>query len=296
MSAYERIDIRRFSKSLIDRAKGRNYWARSRRTQVRIPVTLELETGVLVQATLNDLSDSGFRMASQTLLHVGQRFRMQMPERTVECELRWAEGLEAAGVFAENGEFPSWPVDPEEHPNDRGPRRVLQSKGFAVLDDGTTFGLTVVDLSYDGCKIEPGIALFPGLKLKVSIAGVGGVVEAVVRWFEDGKAGLRFAADDAPAKPEIPRRFERHEISAEISLRRAGRSHYRSRIINLTPTGCKVEFVERPKTDETLWVRFEGLEPLRAYVRWVEGFFGGLEFARPIHPAVFDLLISRLKS
>ena len=46
--------------------------------------------------------------------------------------------------------------------------------------------------------------------------------------------------------------------------------------------------------DEIVWVKFEGLEALEAMVCWVDGFAAGLEFQRPVHPAVFDVLLQRL--
>jgi hypothetical protein len=59
--------------------------------------------------------------------------------------------------------------------------------------------------------------------------------------------------------------------------------------------GCKVEFVERPEVEENVWVRFEGLEPIEARVCWLKGRCAGLEFSRPIHPAVFELVAERLR-
>ena len=43
------------------------------------------------------------------------------------------------------------------------------------------------------------------------------------------------------------------------------------------------------------WVKVEGLEALEASVCWVEDFSAGIEFARPIHSAVFEMLVSRLR-
>jgi hypothetical protein len=52
--------------------------------------------------------------------------------------------------------------------------------------------------------------------------------------------------------------------------------------------------VERPSEGERVLIRFEGLEALEAEVCWVEGFTAGVKFERPMHPAVFELLIERL--
>ncbi|WP_458389094.1 PilZ domain-containing protein [Sphingomonas sp. F9_3S_D5_B_2] len=179
--------------------------------------------------------------------------------------------------------------------SDRQPRRAVQLSGFGALDDGTTFGVTVLDLSYDGCKVQTSLALMPGIKLKVSMLGLGSALDATVRWYRDGRAGLEFKAEEAAQTAHAPRQEERVELAGHLSLRRLGRQHYQARLFDLTSTGCKVEFVERPKEGEVLWAKFDGLEPMEATVRWVDGYYGGLEFVRPIYAAVFDLLLRKLQ-
>jgi hypothetical protein len=90
------------------------------------------------------------------------------------------------------------------------------------------------------------------------------------------------------------RRSDRVSLNAVVSLRRAGQLNYRVRVFDASLHGCRVEFVERPKLDEQLWVKFEGLHAVEAEVCWVDGFAAGLNFVQPIHPAVFDALIASL--
>jgi hypothetical protein len=45
-----------------------------------------------------------------------------------------------------------------------------------------------------------------------------------------------------------------------------------------------------------VWAKLDGFDSIEATVRWVDGFYGGLEFVRPIYPSVFDLLLARLKA
>jgi hypothetical protein len=52
--------------------------------------------------------------------------------------------------------------------------------------------------------------------------------------------------------------------------------------------------VERLRLGEGVWIKFEGIEPQHATVFWVEPPAAGLQFDRPMHPAVFDSLIRRL--
>jgi hypothetical protein len=77
-------------------------------------------------------------------------------------------------------------------------------------------------------------------------------------------------------------------------LRRAGHRGYRVKIFDVSPHGCKAEFVERPELDEHVWVKFDGLDSIEAMVCWVRGFDVGLEFENPIHPAVFSMVVARL--
>lgn len=176
----------------------------------------------------------------------------------------------------------------------REPRRPVTLPGFALLEDGTTVTVAIVDLSYDGCKVEIPVALLPEAKVRLSVSRLG-ALDATVRWSKDGHAGLRFRHDDIPARSQSPRKEIRLELSADISLRRTGRQHYQARVFDLSRTGCKLEFVEQPKVGETLWVKFDGLESVEAEVRWVEGFRGGVEFKQAIYPAVFELLLARLR-
>lgn len=96
------------------------------------------------------------------------------------------------------------------------------------------------------------------------------------------------------ASNPTPRKSARVGLEAEVSLRRSGHTNYRANVHDVSQEGCKVEFVERPLLDEIVWVKFEGLEALEAMVCWIDGFAVGLEFQRPVHPAVFEVLLQRL--
>ena len=84
--------------------------------------------------------------------------------------------------------------------------------------------------------------------------------------------------------------------ASSIATPRKSRGHrgYRVKIFDLSIHGCKAEFIERPKLDELVWVKLEGLDALEAMVCWVRGFEVGLEFESPMHPAVFDMMVARL--
>ena len=99
-----------------------------------------------------------------------------------------------------------------------------------------------------------------------------------------------------PQRQPLPRRSLRVALHAEIILRRAGQNNYRVQVYDVSPEGCKIEFVERPNLDERLWVKFDGLEAMESLVCWVRGAKAGLEFSRPIYAPVYDMLLRRLNA
>ena len=90
-----------------------------------------------------------------------------------------------------------------------------------------------------------------------------------------------------------PRKSDRVQINAMVKLRRRGHHNFTVKAYDLSPEGGKLEFMERPELGETVWVKFEGLELLQAKVCWIENLCVGVEFERPLHPAVFQTLGSR---
>lgn len=176
----------------------------------------------------------------------------------------------------------------------RPPRRKVELKGLGLLADGTCFSFSVLDMSYDGCSIEAEVALLPGVTFQMSVLGFRGAINALVRWHRDGRSGIEFRGEQGADRKQTPRAHDRRAIAGSASLRRMGRKEYQTRLFDLTPNGCKVEFIERPRPGELLWVKLDGLSNVEAAVRWVDGFYGGVEFVRPLHGAIFDSLIGRL--
>jgi PilZ domain len=168
-------------------------------------------------------------------------------------------------------------------------------RGFAERENGSTVEIRMLDLSYEGCGIECAVALDEGEALKLTVMRRG-IIEARVRWYKGGRAGLVFESDEAARKTYSPRRFERFALTADISMRRLGKLNYRVRVFDISPEGCKVELIDKPRLQEHVLVKLDGIEALEAEVCWLEGICAGLKFARPVHPAVFDLLLERLKA
>lgn len=179
-------------------------------------------------------------------------------------------------------------------PVDRRERRQVSLRALAIREDGSTAEILLLDLSYEGCGIETSVDLRVGEAIKLSVLRRG-VIDAHVRWYEKGRAGLTFEPEKDAAKKHWPRQNERISLAADVSLRRLGQNSYRVRVNDLSPNGCKVDLVEQPRISEHMLLKFEGLEVLDSEVCWVEGYVAGLRFEKPMHPAVFDLLLQRLR-
>ena len=97
-----------------------------------------------------------------------------------------------------------------------------------------------------------------------------------------------------PSDMGQPRKSPRVALDAEVLVRRSSGRNYRVRVFDLSPHGCKVEFVERPSLDERTWIKIDGLDALEGLVCWTEGFIAGIDFVRPMHAAVFEHVVKRL--
>jgi hypothetical protein len=190
-----------------------------------------------------------------------------------------------ARIFAETG----------ARPLARRERRPLNQAASATRGDGSVVNLTVVDLSNDGCGILSTVNLSIDERLELAVAGRG-KTPAIVRWVDGDRAGLSFATDGEAVPDETPRQHARVSVDGEVSMRRAGKLSFRVHIYDLSPDGCKAEFVERPEMGEQLWIKFDGMEALEAKVCWIGGPKAGLKFARPLYAAVFDLLLGKMRA
>jgi hypothetical protein len=180
-------------------------------------------------------------------------------------------------------------------PVERRERRPVAMIGYALREDGSSVEVMVLDLSYEGCGIESPVPLKSGEPLTLSVLRRG-AISCQVRWYANGKAGLVFDPEPAAVRQKHPRKSQRVAIDAEVSMRRLGKINYRVRLFDASRDGCKVELVEKPRIGEHVLVKMPALEALDSEVCWTEGFTAGLRFEKPIHPAVFDLLLERLKA
>lgn len=84
------------------------------------------------------------------------------------------------------------------------------------------------------------------------------------------------------------------QIVGRARVRREGLNSYEVSLFDISPHGCRLEFVDRPNVDERIFIKLDTLEQLAANVCWVEGTMAGVQFEKPIHPAVFELLLARI--
>jgi hypothetical protein len=98
-------------------------------------------------------------------------------------------------------------------------------------------------------------------------------------------------ADEPPSR----RRAERNGVEGQISMRRLGSFGFELPVRDISTAGCKVELVEQVCASDSVITRLPGLEPFGATVVWSDDRTAGVRFNRPIHPAVFELLLERLR-
>ena len=180
-----------------------------------------------------------------------------------------------------------------QRPMERRERRPVALTGHAITADGSIIGIKVTDLSYDGCGIAVAQPLEPGAPIRLSVLRRG-MIDGHVRWCSGGKAGIVFKADATPAGEGATPRGERFTLIGDVTMRRLGKHNFAVTIFDASRTGCRVEYIEKPEIGERVRITFKGLQPLDARVCWVDCGFAGVEFERPIHPAVFDMVLARL--
>lgn len=176
----------------------------------------------------------------------------------------------------------------------RNHRRLMDLRGYARLRDGEPFAVKLVDLSFDGCKVETALALLPGTQVTLCLGGLGNL-DGDVRWCSGGYAGLCFGQVEQESRRESRRREKRIKLDAQVYLRHADGASYPTRIFDFSKTGCRIEFLKRITVGARLRVRFEGWHALEADLRWLDQFQGGVEFAKFIEPPIFQVLEAYLK-
>lgn len=101
--------------------------------------------------------------------------------------------------------------------------------------------------------------------------------------------------DDRSAPERKGRKSERVPIELGAGLRQRGGSGVSIQIVDLSISGFRASthLCLHPGTD--VWLRLPGLEAYQAKVAWTKGQYVGCAFERPLHPAVLDMIVRRIR-
>jgi PilZ domain len=102
-------------------------------------------------------------------------------------------------------------------------------------------------------------------------------------------------AEEPSAAADERRRHRRVAAGSGIMVRRIGASHVEVELKDISAAGCRVVMPEPAPVGDPVIARMPQLEPLGARVCWTEGAETGVQFLRTLHPAVFDMMIARLR-
>lgn len=90
------------------------------------------------------------------------------------------------------------------------------------------------------------------------------------------------------------RKADRVQMRADIDIRRPGDHRYRAPILDFSPEGCRIEVPVYVEPGDSVFLSLPGLETIEGKVRWVKEWLVGVEFNRPLYPAVFDMMKDRM--
>ena len=91
------------------------------------------------------------------------------------------------------------------------------------------------------------------------------------------------------------RRSDRFAGGAPIHARRIPGTNFEVPLDNISAGGCRIETLEECEEGDDIIARLPHLEPMGARIRWTLGRVAGLQFVRPLHPAVFNALLEQLR-
>jgi hypothetical protein len=87
------------------------------------------------------------------------------------------------------------------------------------------------------------------------------------------------------------RRAERVATDLPAGVRERGRSGIAIEVVDFSTHGCRIEFAGELIVGTHAWLKLPQLESWHARVAWMSDGQAGLDFVRPLHPAVADRVI-----
>ena len=99
------------------------------------------------------------------------------------------------------------------------------------------------------------------------------------------------------ARPQVRRKSERLPLNASAVVKRyqSGR-RIRAQLCDLSDVGCKMISQEAVGMGTQLLIKMPGLEFWTATVAWRQGEVAGLQFQKPLHPAVVEHLAKHFEA
>jgi hypothetical protein len=120
-----------------------------------------------------------------------------------------------------------------------------------------------------------------------------------MRMMRDRAIGFR-QSGDRTANPWLTpnwagdrRRIRRLPCTTGAAFRQSQRKPIDVGIANLSTHGCTVKSAESQEIGARCWIILPTLESWSARVAWTDGELFGLEFSRPLHRAVAEMIVRR---
>jgi len=101
---------------------------------------------------------------------------------------------------------------------------------------------------------------------------------------------MNLAGQIATAAP-VSRQAERAPIEMDAGLRQRGAGGVSIHIHDLSTHGFRATTHLELEPGTEIWLRLPGLESWHGKVAWIDGHLIGCQFARPLHPAVLDMIL-----
>ncbi len=102
---------------------------------------------------------------------------------------------------------------------------------------------------------------------------------------------MRIAAELTDYATATERRAKRTRVAMAAGYRE-GPNRGKIDVIDISPSGLKIESHLSLYPNTYIWVKLPGLEAWQARIAWVNRHEAGCEFIRPLHPAVFDRVVA----
>jgi hypothetical protein len=101
--------------------------------------------------------------------------------------------------------------------------------------------------------------------------------------------------EESQSPAERKRKAERIDLRTFVHFRQPGYHRTEVTLLDISPTGCRLDLPERATVGQIVWVTLPGLQPIESRVVWLQDWIAGLAFASPLYPAVYDALVARLR-